>query len=258
MPMQSKRPVVEASDGHLVPAIWISTGSRKLVVLSHGITTNKDEDGVYSKFAESVLAPAFDSVRFDFRGHGESTLPTDQVTVAGEILDFMAVVKWARQQGYERIYHVATSFGASVTLLSIAHFPLSDFAAVVFWNPVISYINTFIRPTVPWAKEFFDHKSDTELAYRKGIRITETDFTIGPKMVMELLSMRPDSTSWPGSTPLLIAHGDRDSCVPLKDAAEYCARNKGSKLTTIPGVDHGFDDKIGEVYQLSLDWLKQH
>lgn len=236
----------------------MSNKSEKLVILSHGITTGKDEEGIYSHFAEAVLSPTYDSVRFDFRGHGESVLPTEQVTIAGEMLDFMAVVKWAHDQGYKQLYNVASSFGASITLLSIANFSFAQFRAMAFWNPVVSYVNTFIRPTVPWAREFFDQKNETELAYRKGIKITETEFTIGPKMLMELLSLHPDATVWPSSLPLLIAHGDKDSAVPYKDSSEFCSRNKNCKLTTIPGADHGFEGSIEKVYKVTLDWLNSH
>ena len=139
---------ITAADGHVVPNNAVLQGSDWLVVMSHGITTGKDEDGLYTEFAEQVLAPLFDSIRFDFRGHGESAIPSNQATVAGELLDLMAVMKWARESGHRKIFHLATSFGASVTLLALSRFSFNDVSAVVFWNPVISYRNTFIHPKV--------------------------------------------------------------------------------------------------------------
>jgi len=63
---------ITAADGHVIPIRLVTCGSSSLVVMSHGIATNKEEDGVYTEFAEKVLAPSFDSIRFDFRGHGDS------------------------------------------------------------------------------------------------------------------------------------------------------------------------------------------
>ena len=226
--------------------------------MSHGITTDKEEDGLYTEFAESLLAPSFDSIRFDFRGHGESRVPSEQTTVAGELLDLMAVVKWARESGHRKIFHLATSFGASVTLLALSRFSFNDLSAVVFWNPVIDYHNTFIEPKVEWAREFFDQKEETELAYRAGTKVSETDFVIGPLMTMELLLLHPEQTIWPSSPPLLIIHGDADTCVPFSDAEEYMIRNHDSvTLHRVPGVDHGFDDKIQDVCQQTVQWFEE-
>jgi len=249
---------IRAADDNLVPAVFVSNGSDKLVILSHGISTGKEEDGIYTEFAENVLSPSFDSVRFDFRGHGESAMDSRQVTVAGEILDFMAVVRWARERHYSKLFHLGTSFGASITLLSVSSFDLRDFSAVVFWNPVISYRNTFICASVPWGREFFNQKSTVELAYRKGTRIPETDFTIGPCMTMELLNLHPEAAAWPIGVPLLVIHGDRDTCVPHSDAHDYCARNRGARLLTLKGVDHGFDDSISCAYRETLEWFTRN
>ena len=256
--MNKRTLLIAAADGHDIPATLVSTHSRNLVILSHGITTGKDENGSYTQFAEEVLSPDCDSIRFYFRGHGDSTLPSKQVTVAGEILDFMAIVKWAREQEYSKMFHVGTSFGASITLLSMAHFPMSDFSAVAFWNPVINYQNTFIKPTGEWTQEFFDQEHITELTQRDGTSIPETDFVIGPQMAMELIQLRPQDTVWPRSIPLLVIHGTEDTCVPYEDAIDYSHKNAGAAtLHTLQGVDHGFDDKIEEAFTLTRNWFLQ-
>lgn len=247
------------ADGVRVPATLVETGSARLVILSHGIATNKDEDGIYTEFAENVLAPEFDSIRFDFRGHGDSESESENTTIAGEILDFMAVVRWARQRGYKKLFHLGTSFGASITLLSLARFSFEDFASMAFWNPVISYENTFINPKVAWAREFFSQTRTEDLAYRKGTLIPDTSFVIGPQMTMELLHFQPAAKVWPKGIPLLIIHGDRDSAVPCSDAVDYQQNNSEQvTLHVIPGVDHGFDDQVTRAYSLTVEWFKDH
>lgn len=251
--------MIKAADGHLVPSKTVLRGSDALVVMSHGITTGKEEDGLYTDFAENTLAPRFDSIRFDFRGHGESAIPSHQATVAGEVLDLMAVMKWARESQYQKVFHLATSFGASVTLLAASRFSFSDLSGVAFWNPVISYRSTFIESKVQWAHEFFDHQREEELAYRTGTKIPETDFIIGPQLTMELLLLYPEQTRWPANVPLLVVHGDADTCVPFEDAEEYATRNHHSvQLSRVPGVDHGFDNKIRDVFQKTLHWFNEH
>jgi alpha/beta superfamily hydrolase len=250
--------VIVAADGHRIPAVVQNNDSDRLVIMSHGITTNRDEDGIYTIFANYIVSHGIDSIRFDFRGHGESAMDSHNVTISGEILDLMAVVRWARQQKYTQLFHLATSFGASITLLSIKRFSFDDFAAIVFWNPVINYDNTFINPIVEWGHEFFNQKMVDELAYREGTPIPETNFVIGPKMTMELLHFDPQDTIWPANLPLLIIHGNNDTCVPYIDALNYSQNNiKSVKLHTIFGVDHGFDERIEEAYKLTLEWFSK-
>lgn len=77
-------------------------------------------------------------------------------------------------------------------------------------------------------------------------------------MVMELLNLRPQDTVWPSYLPLLIIHGDRDTCAPYEDVVEYRRSNPGIvKLHTIHGVDHGFDDKLQEAYEITRDWFRR-
>jgi pimeloyl-ACP methyl ester carboxylesterase len=256
--MIESRPTIEAADGHSVAAIHLKTGAESLVILSHGITSEKNEDGIYSRLAETKLAAHFDSIRFDFRGHGESALSSRESTISGEILDLMAVFGWARRQQYRRVFHLATSFGGSITLLAAQCFDLSFLSAVAFWSPVIDYDRTFIHSETPWAREFFDQATVDELAYRVGTPVPETAFVIGPVMTTEMLLMRPQATEWPSRIPLLIVHGDADSAVPLGPAREFVQRNSGARLHVVPGVDHGYDNALEAVFELTTTWFVQH
>lgn len=256
--MKTKKLHIDSADGHRVPATRVLAGADRIVVLSHGITTGRDEDGTYTAFAEETLAPRFDSVRFDFRGHGDSKLKPRETTIVGEVLDLMAVLKWAREQGYKEVFHLGTSFGASVTLLAARRFDLSFFRAVTFWNPVVDYDRTFIHSETPWAREFYDQKNDDELAYRPGTKIPETKFVIGPPMTVEMMLLRPQDTPWPATVPLLVVHGDSDTAVPYQAARDYCQRNPSTAFHLIPGVDHGFDAQLGAASKLTTEWFLQH
>jgi len=77
-------------------------------------------------------------------------------------------------------------------------------------------------------------------------------------MTMEMLNLHPEDTKWPSNLPLLIIHGDHDTCVPHADATEYCKRNPAAALYTLSGVDHGFDQKISEAYGKTIEWFRQH
>lgn len=245
---------IDAADGHRVQALRYSRGGSRLLIVTHGITSEKTEEGLYDRFAEH-LSPTFDVVAFDFRGHGESAMAQSDVTIAGEVLDLMAVFGWAQQQSHDGVSHLGTSFGASITLLAVSAYGLGFLRKVAFWNPVISYRNTFIEAKVEWGASFFDQKETIELAYRRGTRIPETEFEISARLTQELLLLHPEKVAWPRELPLLIIHGDRDTLVPVDDSLEYARRNDNVEIRVLSGVDHGFDNLEGEAIELTSRWF---
>jgi pimeloyl-ACP methyl ester carboxylesterase len=244
-----------AADRVEVPALHFRRGGKKLLVASHGITSEKTEEGLYERFVEQMPLD-YDALLFDFRGHGDSSLDSMEVTIAGELLDLMAVFHWAQKKGYSAIDHVATSFGASITLLAASAYGLPFLRKVAFWNPVVSYRNTFIAATVEWGKTFFDQAAIGDLADRPYTRISESQFYISARMTQELLLLHPENVEWPSSVPLLILHGSNDTAVPVSDSTEYASRNK-AHINILEGVDHGFDAKAQEAIQLTLAWLRE-
>lgn len=249
--------VITAADGHHIPTKSYRRGGSHLLIASHGITSEKTEDGLYENFFRR-LPDRFDAIMFDFRGHGDSQMGVSDVTVAGEILDLMAVLTWARSQSYESISHLATSFGASVTLLAMSAYDLGFLSKVIFWNPVINYRNTFIDAKVEWGRTFFDQSDILELALRPFTAIPETDFKISSCMTQELLVMRPDLVTWPSSIPLLVIHGDSDTLVPVEDAISYAKENDTIELVILKGVDHGFDNLVDDAINKTIVWLDEN
>lgn len=242
-----------SADGTLVSATHIQRGGNRLVIASHGITAERTEGGLYNRFIDR-LPTTYDAILFDFRGHGSSARKPIEVTISGEILDLMAILNWARSKDYSTIDYVATSFGASIGILAADAYGLNFLRKAVFWNPVISYRNTFINSTVEWAKVFFSQTDIYELAQRKSTKITDEDFFISSLMTQELLILHPENVSWPSAVPLFIIHGDKDTLVPVDDAINY-ARANGAKLKIFPDVDHGFDHLSQEAIDITVSWL---
>ncbi len=254
--MEKKQFRLESADGHKIPVLHLFSGAKNLLIATHGITSEKTEEKIYTSFAQSFLQPEFDMLAFDFRGHGESSMPSQDVTIAGEILDLMTVFRWSKKQEYNAFCHLATSFGSSITLLAASVYDLSFLSKVVFWNPVINYFNTFIDAKVEWGKEFFNQENLEELSVRPFTSIPGTDFRISAIMTQEMLFMSPEKTKWPQNLPLLIVHGDNDTSVPYNDAVDYSRRNNSiTEFIRLEGVDHGFDYKIEQAMALTKEWL---
>src|SRR5258705_3334823 len=80
---------VRSSDGVALDAVACDAAgeARGLVVLVHGITVDMDEGGMFVRLADHLAAAGLASVRFSFRGHGASGGRSQDMTVAGEVLD---------------------------------------------------------------------------------------------------------------------------------------------------------------------------
>ncbi|MGY8632576.1 alpha/beta hydrolase [Bradyrhizobium sp. 14AA] len=252
--MNEKKEIL-AADQNPIPALHIRRGGKRLMVASHGIDSEKTESGLYLRFAE-LLPKDYDLLLFDFRGSGDSSLDSMGMTVAGALLDLMAVFNWAREQKYSTLEHIATSFGASITLLAASVYDLSFLRKAVFWNPVISYQNTFIQGMPEWGRTFFNQRRTDELSRRPYTKITDSEFKISPLLTQELLLLNPEKVAWPKTIPLLIVHGSNDTLVPVSDAQDYGQRN-GVRVEVLSGVDHGFDHKEREAIDLTISWLTE-
>lgn len=247
---------VRASDGHEVPCLFTSNNSEIVIIFAHGITSEYTEDGVYTRFSE-FISPKWDLIAFDFRGHGRSSMPTDAVTVAGEVLDLMAIHSWCKQQAYKKIGILATSFGGGIALMALQGYGCALFDGIAMWNPVTNYRNTFTNATTAWGKTFYTQHSDYELASMGSIRIPETEFLIGPKLTFEFLTLHPEFTTIPKKIPLLVLHGISDTLVPHDDSVAFCKRNTHAEFVSLPSVDHGFDHLLPQAFNITEQWLKK-
>ena len=109
-------------DGHNIAAIHKSRGASRVVLLCHGITAEKNEGGLYTSFAQALAEHGLDSFRFDFRGHGESSINSADASIAGMVIDLDTVLSRLSEH-YITVDIVAASFGASIVLLLAQHTP---------------------------------------------------------------------------------------------------------------------------------------
>ena len=71
-----KKVQIETADGMKLAGVWHipSKPTKKAIILAHGITVDKDEDGVFVNLANKLCGMGYAVLRFDFRGHRYSFL----------------------------------------------------------------------------------------------------------------------------------------------------------------------------------------
>ena len=214
---------------------------RGFTLLLHGITMDKDEfNGFYSELAEKLCLKGFASLRFDFRGHGESEGYQREFSIIGQILDIKASIREISKIWKGPISIIATSFGAGAAIIYTALYGLNlKVNTLILVSPVIDYVATFLQPSTPWAREEFNKEKMKTLEV-KGYLELDGRFDIGAKLIEELKIIKPYEYIRKLKIPVLTIHGDKDTMVPFEVSRKYGAPNEKSKLVVVEGADHGY------------------
>ena len=227
------------------------------VLMAHGITTNKDESGIYTRIANRLCREGYEVLRFDFRAHGESEGKQREMTVSGEIMDLEASVEQLLNRGAQKVGIVVSSFGGGPCVM-YTHKNNDKVGCVVLLQPVLDYTKTFLEPELPWAKQSFNEKSYENLS-KKGYLLLDGIFEIGAPLIEEFKKIRPYEHMKFIICPVLTIHGDKDTKVPYEVALKYHKCNEESEFMTIKGADHGFgEENEGKVTDAIVNWLNEH
>lgn len=258
--ISSRSLTVKTIDGSTVPAVLHGepADAEGMVVLVHGIFSDKDERGRYIRQADIHLKHGYSVVRFDYRGHGQHPLASEKSTVTGMLLDLKAVFEYAKQSTMRgRFYVVASSFGASLVLLYLE----SSLASarperMVFLNPVVDYEATFLHATLPWGKSLFSQEALKQLE-KDGFMTMEGDFRMSAEMVWQLSLLKPYEGLKTLKPPTRVIHGDSDTKVPYEVTRRACGGNSNIDFCTIKGADHAFKTPEDEVrsFRLMEEWF---
>lgn len=215
------------------------------VLLAHGINVDKNEwDNFFGDIARELYLKGFASLRFDFRGHGESGGEQKEMSIIGETIDLEASAKEISKYWKRSISIIGMSFGAWPAILYAAQ-ESAKINCLVLLCPVIDYISTFLNPLVPWAKDTFNKKGFKHLD-ENGFLLLDGDYAIGAKLVQEFKVIKPYEFLKAIKSPLLLIHGDKDSMVPYKISKKYGKTNNISEFLTIRNAEHGFVDENDE------------
>ena len=227
------------------------------VVLVHGIFSNKDEDGRFIRQAQLLSSNGFRVWRFDFRGHGNHPVRPRDLSISGMLIDLKSVLKYVSENHSQPISIVASSFGASITLLYLQTQDAISIKKLVLLNPVVEYKLTFLHPLKQQMRELFTSEKWLELK-ATGYICPLPDFCIPESLIIEMQLVRPFRTFDKLDIPTRVVHGSEDTAVSYELAMAYSLRSPNVDFQIIKGADHAFVEKKyeSESFALILDWLK--
>lgn len=241
-------------DRHNIPYVYESTTNAICnVILVHGITVNKNEyNDVFVLAAKKLLFAKANTIRFDFRGHGESKMKEEEMTIRGESIDLGRILEFVSSKNKLPIFIIASSFGAVAALIISAQ-KKHKINGLVLWNPVLDTKRTFITPTTVWASTFFNKETLTNL--RKQNYLLLEKYRVGRKLVKEMQKFNCEKLICDIETPICIFHGDKDEFVPYRITQEFCKKYFSIELITLKNAGHGFLEYQESVIKESINWI---
>ncbi|MBI2622014.1 alpha/beta fold hydrolase [Candidatus Microgenomates bacterium] len=231
----------KTGDGVRLVGVWElpKKPTQKAIVLAHGISVDKDEDGIFTELAKLLKESGFAVFRFDFRGHGESEGNSVDMTITGELKDLDSAINLVKKD-YQKIGLLGASFGGSIAALYSA-VNKDLFKCLCLWNPTLHYGHTFLNPYLPWLKDKKD-QMQKDLAEKSWTEIGSKKFKLGKQLFEEMKKLYPQEALKAITIPTLIVHGDKDTHVPYIDSKEYVSFLENGQLITIREAEHGFHD----------------
>lgn len=226
------------------------------IILAHGITVDKDEDGLFVDLAKELENSGYTVLRFDFRGHGQSDLKSKDFTITTELEDLSASVNFMKNSGINKIGLLGASFGGGTSSIFAGKNP-NVVNCLVLWYPVVDY-DEFLNPKLPWATKMFNQENFRLLETQGYFEIGSRGFKIGINLFEEMKRIKPWKYFEKISCPTLFVHGNKDTYVSYQNVLKYSSFIKGlSKFETIENAEHGFG-KLSEkkrAIEVTIKWF---
>ena len=232
-----------APDGHMVAGSLLrAKENRGFALLVHGITADRHEWGFFDFLSEALLAKGINTLAIDYRGHGESTLPIEKLSLSGVFLDIMTAWQYIEQESKGQTikrFVVGNSFGGGLAYLFGQMHKSVD--TVIMTCPVTSYIADLNRVSIAWKDKMssgFVPYASKQLAAN-----TVSEMYTFDELIEQCLIR----------IPVEVIHGTADSDVPFGESSNFVTqRSENITLHPIDGMDHSFSAPEGATNQNEL------
>ncbi|KAJ4773973.1 Alpha/beta-Hydrolases superfamily protein [Rhynchospora pubera] len=214
------RITITSEHGEKLVGILHDTGSKKIVILCHGLRDTKDHNTVVS-IASALTRIGISSFRFDFSGNGESEGQFQFGNYWREVDDLHSVTSYLKKN-----YDIIAVVGHSK-----ARFDLQKGIKERLGEGFFDRLENDKTIQLVDGKGRFEVTKDS-LMDRLSINMSE-----------EVKKIKPDSR-------VFTIHGSNDEVIPVEDAYEFEKVICNHKLHIIDGANHNYtlhNDKLASV-----------
>ena len=223
-----------------------------IVILAHG---NGEIQLNYILDSQSPLSPTenfcehgISVCSFDYRGYGLSDGEYGASALT-EKEDTIALIKYLKSQGFEKISYLGRSLGATCGIFAAAEFP--DLVCVALDSPWIStrdWIEYCAKHFCNIDKELFD--SLLPKVYETIKDDTGLDFTTAES---------PEDVAHKIVSPISVIHGTYDDLIPISHSERLMELIQSTEkhFLTMP-MDHRDDARFNKPYQNLIKFIQTH
>ncbi|MES2826099.1 MAG: alpha/beta fold hydrolase [Pseudomonadota bacterium] len=253
---------IKTFDEHKINYVYrqgINAKPDQIVLMLHGIFSNQSENGRYDRLASVLNNAGFNTLSFDFRGHGESRFSTQEFSISGAINDLQAVLKTLQEDGCTHVQLVASSFSACIAILANAIAQKNTIVSIAFLNPVVDLYNTVLLAKSKNAKPYFDSTIITNI-FLNGSAILANGFVVSNQFFHELCFIKPYEFIKQLRIPTIVFHGTADEKVDFKISTTHFIKATNCKIVLVEDASHAFKnpDKEKIVFDGLVEWALEN
>ncbi|HEX4140381.1 MAG TPA: alpha/beta fold hydrolase [Candidatus Methylacidiphilales bacterium] len=230
---------IGTKQAHLAAMLHRAPGKR-LVILCHGFTGSKQENGrLFVLTARALQKAGLNALRFDFMGSGDSSGLFSEMTPNTQIRDTLDVLAWA-QRRYAKIAFLGLSFGGATTICA-SYQAKKRPDALLTWSSVPSLVWWNSTPPATWPRE-------------------KNPLTVGPRFFKDRPKVDVPEAYAALDIPRLQIQGDNDIPEFRERFTAYCPKSDPRvRHLVIPGADHVFTNWTHrkQVIAESVRWLRK-
>ena len=217
----------------------ISENPYPVVIVCHGLGGHKvGRYRLYVNLATRLASVGIGTLRFDFRGSGDSEGDFSEMTLESQVSDAKAVLEYIAKHpeiAPGRIGVMGRSFGGAVTVLAVSQKPVVK--SICLWAPVFNGLQ--------WENQWKQLKT-VKLSRKMEEEMMTIDGQLpGLEFYRQFFSMhieRPLASL--EAIPLMIIHGSQDKTVHVDNGEKYLKERRKAtgetRFIQLPHSDHDF------------------
>lgn len=232
-------------------------GKAPAVLCCHGFGGTKvGRNRLWVMMAEALSQVGVTTLRFDFRGCGDSEGIFSEMTLEGCIQDALAAIQFLENDekvDSGRMGIVGTSLGGAIAVLTAVR--SLKFSCMALWAAVAN--------AGQWQGEWEEFKELQE-HYQPNLYLQGDERGASKEFLKQFVAMRPDKELEKlGNMPLLHIHGSKDDVVHESHHAESYKKSREeeeaeSVFLSLPNSDHWFSHEQDRpiLLQETAKWFK--
>lgn len=254
----SEQPVTFLSGGQQVVGMFHlpENASRcPAIVMFHGFTGSKHETRrLFVQVARALARSGIASLRFDFRGSGDSAGEFHEMSVSSLCADARASLAWVAARSEvdpARIGILGMSLGGMVASL-LSH-EYETIKTAVLWCPVTNPKRLIEMRSTPLGQKQLDETGITDLG----------GWAVGRRFIEEMVAVEPFAALRRAKFPLLFVHGDADETVPIEHTLDTIGKlatdSRDVSLHRIAGAGHCYESLpwVEDVVGTTREWFSR-